>query len=333
MATLKDISKIADVNISTVSKALRGSSDINPQTVARIQKIADQLNYKREIYDLSDNGKKPPLIGIVCPEVVSMYYADILNSLQMTFLEAGYQSVAMISNFDRAQEVSCIKSLAAMNVCGIVFLTENDVDADDLKELSFSGGINFVIVSNDNNNDFCDSICIDDGQSVAMAVAHLIELGHSKIAYIGDTLSAGRRQAYLQTMESHSKPVNPGYVIENRLRFEECGYHGMKNLLTLENPPTAIFTAYDNVAIGAMRAIYESGFSVPEDFSVLGIDNLKTSSYLYKTLTSITEPTADLGELAGDLMVNRLRKQTAVRHIKLIPTLNTRETTAALEAK
>jgi len=327
LATLKDIAKLANVSISTVSKALRGSSDINTLTVKRIQKIANQLNYKYK-FEVSNEDKKTYIIGVVCPEVSSMYYADILNSLQINFLKAGYKCVVMISNFDQEQEKSCIKSLINMNVYGIVFFTENELDIDFLKSVSSASGITFVIVSNNNSNDFCDNICIDDHQSVSIAVSHLVELKHTRIGYIGDALSVSRRNSYIQTLKNNGIPIISEYIVENEWRFEECGYYGMKKLLALKNPPTAIFAAYDNIAFGAMRAIYESGFSIPEDFSVIGIDNIKTSSYLYKALTSVTEPTSDLGELASELMIEKMHKQTAVRHIKLIPTLNKRETTA-----
>jgi len=333
LSTLKDISKIANVNVSTVSKALRGSSDINQQTILRIQKIAEQLNYKRTAYNTPVSGDTLPLIGIICPEVNSMYYADILNSLQLRLFEAGFQSIVMISNFDRTRETFCIDSLMRLRVNGIVFFTENDVDADDLKNISYGNGMSFVVVSGGNNNDFCDNICIDELQSVSIAVTHLINLKHTNIAYIGDSLSFKRRGYYIQTMESYSIPINNDYIIESDIRFEQCGYNGMIRLLQLKEPPTAIFAAYDNIAIGAMRAIYENGFSIPGDFSVIGIDNLRTSSFLNKALTSVTEPTADLGELTGELIINRIRKNPAVQHIKLIPTLNTRETTAVLDIR
>lgn len=328
--TLKDIARIANVNVSTVSKALRSSSDLNPQTIERIRKIAQEVNYKKIP---APEEKKSNRIGIVCPEITSMYYSSILHSLQLNFLKAGYQSIVMISNFNRRQEIECIRMLAEYNVCGIVFFSENNTDPSELQEIPGIKDLAFVIVAHNDSNDFCDNIYIDDYQGISTAIHYLAGLGHSRIAYIGDKLTGNRREAYEWAMQSESLPLVTEHIVENDLRFEECGYLGMKKLLTLPDPPTAIFAAYDNIAIGAMRAIYEGGYTIPGDFSVVGVDNLKTSSYLFKTLTTITEPVADLGELTCEMMIHRIHKDTAIRNTKLIPKLNIQETTGFARKK
>lgn len=329
MATLKDIAKIANVNISTVSKALRSNCDLNPKTILMIRKVADQLNYS---YDASEETKKKiAAIGIVCPEIISSYYNNIVESLQTHLSLAEYDTILAVSNFSAEQEMHCIDLLIKCNVSGIICITESAANSSKLKEISELNDITFLLVSTVDDNDFCHSICIDDKQGALMAVNHLAEIGHQRIAYIGDSLSEVRKASFILALQSKGLEVFDDYIIENSLRFEECGYEGMKKLLSLKTLPTGIFAAYDNIAIGAMRAIYEHGLSIPEDFSIVGIDNIKTSSYLYKSLTTVTEPTSDLGEMASSLMLDKIKnRKKTIQNIKLKPTLNIRETTSAL---
>ena len=326
MTTLKDIARIANVNVSTVSKALRQNSDLNMQTVTAIRKIADQLHYPYSL-DGPDR-KREPLIGIVCPEIISSYYTGILDSFQNYVKKAGYETLIMVSGFSDTREAACIKLLMRHNVCGIICLTESS--GSTIQGLAEASAVPFLLVTTVGESTFCDSISIDDHHSAMMAVDHLAELGHTKIAYIGDKLSAARREAFLTALGDRNIPVVERYIIETDLRFEECGYDGMRRLLAMQDRPTGVFAAYDNIAIGAMRAIAESGLAVPEDISVVGIDNITTSAYLPRSLTTVTEPTADLGEIASALIIEKIQnKRRAIQNIKLRPTLNIRETTAA----
>ncbi len=329
MATLKDIARLANVNVSTVSKALRNTSDLNENTIAAIRRIADQLNYPYTVKTTS--AKRQPVVGIVCPEIISSYYTGVLDSFQSYMNKAGYQTLMTISGFSNDQELGYISLLMNYDVRGIVCFTEKASNYPALQKISEqNNNITFLLVTMADECHFCDCISIDDMQGISMAVNHLTEIGHEKIAYVGDALSCVRKEAFLAAMEGHALMVPEEYVVENDLRFEECGYMGMKRLLALEDRPTGVFASYDNVAIGAMRAIYEEGLRIPEDISIVGVDNIKTAAYMYRGLTTVTEPTADLGEVASTLLLEKIEgKKSTLQNIKLRPTLSIRETTAS----
>ncbi len=326
MATLKDIAKLANVNVSTVSKALRSPSDLNENTIAMIRRIADQLGYPYTVK--AAPAKRQSVIGVVCPEIISSYYTDVLDSFQTYMRKAGYHTLLTVSGFSEKQEMDCIDLLMSCEVGGIVCFTESAANYARLQELSEHSNITFLLVTTDAGCTFCDCISIDDFQGAQMAVDHLVKSGHQRIAYIGDALSKTRKESFLAALEGNELPLEPEYLVENELRFEECGYAGMKQLLALKDRPTGVFAAYDNIAIGAMRAVYEEGLRIPEDFSIVSIDNIKTSAYLHKGLTTVTEPTADLGKVASALLIEKIEGQkSTLQNIKLRPTLNIRETT------
>jgi len=327
MTTLKDIAKVANVNVSTVSKALRNSNDLNIETITLIRRIADEMKYPYS--SVISKSTKDPVIGIVCPEIISSYYTNIIDSFNVRVRDEGYNTIFSVSDFSSERELECIRLLIKSNVCGIVCFTENSVNVSAVKEIADSDDITFLFVSTAGDIINFDSISIDDHHSAMIAVNHLTGLGHKRIAYIGDRLSSIRKKSFLTALsDTHIVPVE-NFIIESDLRFEECGYEGMKYLLSLNTIPTGVFAAYDNIAIGAMRAIYEAGLSIPDDISVVSIDNIKTSAYLYKGLTTVTEPTSDLGEIASSLIIDKIRdRNRTVQSIKLRPTLNIRETTA-----
>ena len=328
MATLKDIAKIANVNISTVSKALRNSADLNETTISSIQAIADSLNYP---YAAKMGGKKKneSLIGVIYPEIISDYYANVLNSLQTHLKKDGMRMLMMMSGFSEEEEVVCLKQMMKCNVGAVVCFTERNDGGERFRKIIEKHNLLFLLVSMSDDGDFCDSICVDDWQSAVIAVEHLICLGHKEIAYVGDQLSETRRKAYESTLTEHGIEVRPEYIFESNLRFEECGYMGMQQLLHCGKRFTGLFAAYDNIAIGAMRAIHEANLKIPQDISIVSIDDIRMARYLNVRLTTVTEPTQDLGELAANLLIMKIRgKWKTIQNIKLKPTLNIRETTA-----
>ena len=192
--------------------------------------------------------------------------------------------------------------------------------------------ITFLMISPDENCDFCDNIYIDQWKSVIIAANHLMDLGHKRIAYIGEPFSSPRRKSFETALRARHLDVPLEYIIENGQRFEACGYEGMQTLLKLPNRPTGIFAAYDSIAIGAMRAIQEAGLRIPQDISIVSIDDSNVGNYLNVRLTTVTEPTQDLGELAADLLTQKIvKKRRIMQSIRLQPTLKVRESTAPPE--
>ncbi|MDD6200107.1 MAG: LacI family DNA-binding transcriptional regulator [Firmicutes bacterium] len=329
MATLKEIAKIANVNVSTVSKALRDSSDLSEQTKITIRAIADELHYP---YSAEGQPAHSNLIGVIFPDAMSPYYMAVLHSLHTNLLEAGFRILMMPSFFSEEEEYVCLKELLRNRVRAIVCFSTNSITSGRFRELVIRSGITFLMISPDENCDFCDNIYIDQWKSVIIAANHLMDLGHKRIAYIGEPFSSPRRKSFETALRARHLDVPPEYIIENGQRFEACGYEGMQTLLKLPNRPTGIFAAYDSIAIGAMRAIQEAGLRIPQDISIVSIDDSNVGNYLNVRLTTVTEPTQDLGELAADLLTQKIvKKRRIMQSIRLQPTLKVRESTAPPE--
>ncbi len=325
MPTLKDIAAIANVNVSTVSKALRGSNDLSEQTRVTIRAIADQLGYP---YSAEVLPTRSNLVGVIFPDTMSPYYMAVIQSLHINLMKSGYRILMMPSYFSEDEEYVCLKELLRNRVCGVLCFSTTSITSPRFRELVQKSSTPFLMISSDENCDFCDNIYIDQWHSAVIATRHLTDLGHKDIAYIGEPLSELRRKAFQASLLSQGIEVPPEYIIENDKRFEACGYEGMKALLRLPKRPTGVFAAYDGIAIGAMRAIQEARLQIPQDISIVSIDDSHVGNYLNVRLTTVTEPTRDLGELAADLLTQKIQKKRAImQSVKLQPTLKVREST------
>jgi DNA-binding LacI/PurR family transcriptional regulator len=337
MATLKDIASRADVTVSTVSRALNGNPEIKKGTRDRIVEIAKELNYisnKNERYFFRSTLKT---IGLICPEIRGNFYSSLANTMEIEIKEAGYTMILGLTNFKSEEELHYLDLFQKKNVDGIVFITTMD-DSSKEKILDFKArcSIPMIQLASVFELEEYDCIKFDDKLGVTLAVEHLLELGHTDIAYIGENLTKDRQRHFIDVMKKHGIKIDNDFIKSGEERFEEAGYLRMKEILSAgEKRPTAIFASYDDVAIGAMRAIYENGLRIPEDISVIGIDNIYLTSYLYKSLSTISNPTNEMMNIAIKILLGKIedRNNKVIQHVVVKPELIIRETTGRVPQK
>lgn len=171
-----------------------------------------------------------------------------------------------------------------------------------------------LIAQNTETKDY-DCIKIDDAYGVKLAVEHLIELGHSDIGYIGDELSNPRLEVFMKIMQDNKMKINKKWIQVSRERFEKCGYELMSGILKSNDIPSAILGAYDDIAIGAIKAVHDRGLKVPDDISIVGIDNIRTASYYSPELTTVAGPVEEMGKIAVKLLFKKVKQFFEFREI------------------
>jgi len=334
MATLKDIAEIAGVNVSTVSKALRDSSDLNEETKLRIMKIAKDIGYKYNIVKRKKNNNDLGTIGVICPEITSNYYSQIVSTLEKEIKNEGFFCIICFTNFDNENEKYYLKSLYNAGVQGIIFISESLDLNDILNEYKKNTSIPLVLIAQNTETQDFDCIKIDDEYGVKLAVEYLIKSGHKEIGYIGDELSNPRFEIFINVMQANKLKVNKKWIQVSEERFEKCGYDLMCNILKNDELPTAILGAYDDIAIGAIKAIHDKGLNVPNDISVVGIDNVRVASYYYPELTTIAGPIEEMGKIAVKLLFKKVKdsEYKVVQNVKLTPMLVERRSVKSLSS-
>ena len=331
MITLKDIAKKAGVTVSTVSKALNGNSDIADETREMIQSIATELNYRPNIAAQTLAGKASKLIGIIVPEIESNYFVKIVCYLEEVLQSKGYSPILAISNFELQEECDALELFCNRNVDGVFLVCPMHSEIRNyLAHIKSSYGIPVVIIEALTHLPDCDYVMIDDTYGMTMAVKYLMEKGHQKIGFITDsTNTAIRLPMFQEAMSKNGLAFEEQYFKSDSERFEQGGYNCMKEILIKKDRPTALLTGYDDIAIGAMRAIYEAGLKIPEDIAIVGNDNIRESSFLYQGLTTISPPVREMARMGVDLLIEKIKhnENTVIHNIKLKPELIIRETT------
>lgn len=330
MPKLKDIAMIAGVSISTVSKALNNSSEIKKETKANIIRIAHDLNYDLGSAQADLPHKRNRSVGVICPEINSNYYTQLISSIGARISKRGYSYTVAVTDFKPEKEERYLEIFGNQGVDGIVLITENKDIQSIVGGIKDIWSIPLVLITTENETDDYDCIRIDDYTGVITGVEYLIRLGHRKIGYIGDNLTEGRLKAYYDVLKKNDIPIVNDYISISKLRFEECGYQGMKAILDGGVCPTAIFAAYDDIAIGAMRAITEQGRAVPEDISIIGMDNVTVCPYLFKGLTTVSNPIKEMAAVSISILSKKIEDKefTVIQNVVLKPALIVRETTA-----
>ena len=334
MATLKEIAKIAGVNVSTVSKALNGHNDINEETKGRIIKITQQMNYFNKKSNVQNQANGNYMIGVICPEIDSNFYAQIVTKIEEKVMDKGYSLVIGLSQFNPEKESNYLRLLLNKGVDGVVLITStNQSIADIMSEIKKDFNIPIIVITVNQMVDCYDSIKIDDHIGVTMAINHLIQLGHKKIGYVGDRLSMHRLDSFREALDKSNARIEEKWIRIGTERFEEGGYLRMKEILKSKELPTAILASYDDIAIGAMRAIHEKGMRIPQDISIVGVDNIGTARYLNPNLTTVSEPVNEMGDIACSILFNKIENKayTTIQSVVLKPELIIRESTACIE--
>lgn len=329
MATLKDIAEIAGVNISTVSKALRDSSDINEETKIKIAKIAKELDYKFDTVKRKQFGSFGS-VGVICPEIISGYYSQIVSRIEEEAKKEGCFCIIGFTNFEADNEKYYLKHLINAGVQGIILISESSELNGILLEYKEDTCVPLVLIAQNTETKDFDCIKIDDAYGVKLAVEHLIQLGHRDIGYVGDELSNSRLDVFTRVMQENKMKVNKKWIQVSEERFEKCGYELMSNILKTNDVPSAILSAYDDIAIGAIKAIHDKGLSVPDDISVVGIDNIRTASYCIPELTTVAGTVEEMGKIAVKLLFKKVKdnQYKVIQNVMLSPMLIQRKSTA-----
>ena len=277
--SIKRLAELTHTSPGTVSKAFRESPEISAKTKEEIFRVARAEGWFDKYYR---GPRKEKLVGILCPEPSSELYGDMANRLSEILLEAGYDTVMGITAFDEERERRLFSQMVGrMAVAGVISLTR----ASAIKN---PDRIPFVVSGSVAEGCHASSVVGGLGDGIREAVAEVKARGHRRVGFIGEEKTTSKLSLWRSAMREEGLAVQDRYTVTVPRRFGEGGYLAMEQLLAGEDLPTAVFAAYDYMALGAMRCIRDRGLSVPEDISLVGMDDISVDAYLDVPLSSVT---------------------------------------------
>ena len=334
--TLEDIARALNVSKMTVSRAINNHPEINRETRARVLAAARKMNYRPNQFARALTLKHSYLIGIVVPDLMHSYFAEICRGVESQARPAGYQNLICSTDEDARKELDEIEALWSRTDGLIVASALAAVkDAKFYRRLLSEGG-KIVLIDRLLDGLRCPAVTPDDVRVGVLATEHLIQLGHRRIGHLRGTnvsTSQGRLEGYKQAMSK------AGLRFDKRL-VRDCGFtesdghKAMKEWIADGDLPPAIFAANDAAAIGAMEALHEAGLNVPNDVAIIGAGNIHYGDMLRVPLTTVSWSTAAMGQSAAELLLE-LIQGTAIsgknRHVTIPPELVVRRSCGSLK--
>ena len=328
-STLIDVARIAGVSPSTVSRILNGTAKVAEAKRLAVLAAIEQINFTPNQMAQSLKSGHTMTIGIVVQDISSPFFDESLRGIDDGLKNTGYTSVIVSGHWDAQEEAERIRLLLARKVDGIILLSGRISDETVLK---FSHRRPIVSTGRIMQSKTAIGFKIDNEHGAFLAVNHLIELGHRRIAFVSgpfNNMDAGERlNGYIKALKQANIEIDDELITEGDFH-EACGLLAINHLFETRQQFTAIFAANDLSAYGARLGLYRKGVRVPEDISLIGFDDLPGSAYTAPPLTTIRQPLYDIGRIATKTLLSLIEGKDAQWEIPPLE-LVVRETTRQL---
>lgn len=310
--TMRDVAKLANVSQSTVSRVLSPTPQAIPigeETRQRVLDAVATLGYHPNLHAGSLRGQKTRMIAMLIADISNPFYHTMARAVQDVAHNHRYDVMVANSDHDHENELLFCESIIRRPVDGIVAIPYH-LTNQDFDRLIEQTGAAIAVLGQHITHPALDVVRVDDQRPTYDVVKWLIrERGHTRIALIGVTHQfppgARRYQMFVNAMNDAGLVINPDYVQQGDWSVES-GRQAMTALLTLPEPPTAVFALNDHMAIGAILAAQAAGKRVPEDIAVVGFDDIPAASWITPTLTTIAQPAALIGEQLATAIFARI---------------------------
>lgn len=323
-ATLKDVAQKAGVSTATVSYVLSGKRSISEETKKQVLHAIEELDYVPNLSARSLSMKDSKLIGIVVPQTEpgdrlmfqNSFYSEILGSIEYYARQEGYH--ILISATDANE--SYLTLAKKRNLDGIIAI---GIYPDEFYQQMKKTQIPIVLIDSYCNDHYYHSIRIDDAYGSYLATHYMLSQGHRDVAFfVGQIRENGvmkkRLQGYRQALDEFDVPYRKDYIFEGQIDYNS-GITLTKELLAAHLPVTGIVAAADILAIGAIKGLYEAGMQVPNDYSVVGFDDVEISRYLTPGLTTIRQQISLKGQKAVQLLLKHIQNSGLPKQEEILP--------------
>jgi DNA-binding LacI/PurR family transcriptional regulator len=322
--TMDDVAAAAGVSRALVSLVMRGSPRVSDRSRTAVRQAAERLGYRPNLAARNLASGRTSTFGVLLNDLHNPWFAEIADGIHDAAESAGYQIIIANGRRSAATEDRAVESFLAHRVDGMILagcrLPTRRIDGLGAKTA-------VVSVGRPLRSSRVDTVNTDERLGSELAVRHLVELGHRDIAHIDGGRGAGatpRKAGYLAAMKAVGLGARCRVVAGDFT--EKAGVHGIEVLLAADRFPTAIYTANDLSAIGALDRLEDEGLSIPADVSLVGFDNTALAALHHIGLTTIDQPRVTMGALAVHLLLERLDGRTAARQVVVPPSIVVRTT-------
>jgi LacI family transcriptional regulator len=319
--SLKDLARELGVSIATVSRALRSSPEIGQEMQEKVKALAKRLNYRPNPFAQSLRKEAPRIIGVVLPNLVTHYYAAVLDGIEDEARKAGYSVISANTHEKSEDEVRAIDNFINLHVEGIIAcLSQNTTDYSHFEEIS-KMGIPLVFFGRTCLPDKFSCVTANGDEAAQEATQHLIDTGSRRIAFIAGPnhldMVRRRKHGYLEALRENRIPIDRELVVCEKIDFD-WAVEATKKLLQRENKPDAILAFNDIITFAAFTAIKDLGLRIPEDVALIGFTDDEHAQYVTPRMSAIEDQAHEMGKVAYELLQKSISGDTKI-YKKIVP--------------
>jgi DNA-binding LacI/PurR family transcriptional regulator len=310
---MRDIAKLAGVSSATVSRVINGSATVRPSTAERVRRVITQLKFFPNSSATTLKRGNSSIYGLIIPDITNPFFPELIRSFERILVENNREMLMATTDFHPSRIQQSIRRMLVRKVDGVA-LVASEIETESIESL-IHNRVPLVTMDRRIVGPGLSDVLINNTSGMNQAIHHLKKLGHEEIGFIGGTvgptISDHRTQAFAKAMKKHNLEYKQEFIRAGNYRISG-GEVAMTELLHLSRRPTAILTANDLTAIGALRAIHRHGMVVPRDFSIIGFDDIELSDILHPPLTTLRLSRQHFAEIFFNAL-EAMRGQSQVR--------------------
>ncbi|WP_437614106.1 DNA-binding transcriptional regulator CytR [Erwinia sp. V71] len=318
-ATMKDVAERAGVSTATVSRALMNPEKVSAATRQKVEQAVIDVGYSPHALARNAKRSESRTILVIVPDICDPFFSEIIRGIETTAAQEGYLVLIGDCAHQNQQEKSFLNLMLTRQIDGMVLLGSQlpfDTGVEEQRSLPP------MVMANEFAPELeLPTVHIDNLTAAFEAVNHLYQLGHRRIACIAGPetmpLSHYRLQGYIQSLRRNGLTVAPEYIVRGDFTFE-AGAMALKQLMTLPQPPDALFCHSDIMALGALSQAKTLGLRVPQDLSLVGFDDIELARYSDPQLTTVAQPRFAIGREAMLLLLEQLQGKSVSNGSRLL---------------
>ncbi|MBQ4842395.1 catabolite control protein A [Bacillus safensis] len=319
--TIYDVAREANVSMATVSRVVNGNPNVKPTTRKKVLEAIDRLGYRPNAVARGLASKKTTTVGVIIPDISSIFYSELARGIEDIATMYKYNIILSNSDQNTDKELHLLNTMLGKQVDGIVFMGGNitDVHVEEFKR----SPVPIVLAASVEEQAQTPSVNINYEQAIYDSVQLLVEKGHKRIAFVSGPMSepinsVRKLAGYKRALEEAGIAFDDTLVAEGDYSYDS-GIEALAHLLEQSDKPTAVIAATDEMALGVIHGAQDRGVSIPEDLEVIGFDNTRLSLMVRPQLTTVVQPTYDIGAVAMRLLTKLMNKEQVDDQVVELP--------------
>jgi DNA-binding LacI/PurR family transcriptional regulator len=310
--TQKELAKLAGVSSGTVSNVISGSTKVSERSRQKVLEAIRVLNYQPNLIARSLKTNRTRTLGIVVPDITIPFFPKIIRGAECAARERGYFLIVLDSEGSPEREAEMFALLRAQRIEGMLLVTASGEELTPERWNALSSSFPVVCLDRLPVNLDVDSVCVDDCGAAEMAISYLMGCGHKEIAVVTGPLTLRNEQervrGYRQALQKGGIPIQRSLIWNGSFEQDEVARVCQNGMLRPAGRPTALFATNGVTGLAALRSLYSIGLSTPKDFAFITFDEITAEDFFRPGLTSVVQPTFDMGYRAVEVLLERIEK-------------------------